>query len=123
MLWEHKKSRSIWTGILCSPNLPVGRTFTASFNIPEITRKVVLSPKPVRLYRNPVYLAEEWQKRMQIKGFTQAELARDLGVTRARVSQVLNMLKLPEDVLAIVRDHGDPMEKRLVTERKLRRGC
>lgn len=57
---------------------------------------------------------------MEERGFTQAELARELGVTRARVSQMLNILKLPEEVRVKVRDHGDLMDKRLVTERKLR---
>ena len=60
---------------------------------------------------------------MEEQRLTQAELARELGVTRTRVTQMLNILKLPEEVLARVRDYGDPMERRLVTERKLRTVC
>ncbi len=85
--------------------------------MPEITRKVVLSSKPVRLYRNPVYLAEEWRKRMQIKGFSQTDLARDLGVSRARITKFMNILKLPKSRLDDLRTLGDPMSGRRMTER------
>ncbi|MCD4728627.1 MAG: hypothetical protein K8R46_13255 [Pirellulales bacterium] len=54
---------------------------------------------------------------------TQADLARELGVSRARVTQVLNLLKLPKDVLVKAKAVGDPMLGRVVTERKLRREC
>ena len=57
---------------------------------------------------------------MEEQELTRAELARELGVTRARVSQMLSILKLPEEVLVKARSHGDPTEKRLVTERMLR---
>jgi predicted transcriptional regulator len=67
-----------------------------------------------------VFVAEEWRDRMEERGLSKSELARELGVTRARVSQMLNILKLPEDVLVTVRSLGDPMERRVVTERKLR---
>jgi ribosome-binding protein aMBF1 (putative translation factor) len=66
--------------------------------------------KPLKLYRNPLFVAEDWRNRMQERGLSRAELAHELGVTRARVSQMLKILKLPEEVLAKVRDHGDPMD-------------
>ncbi|MCD4652905.1 helix-turn-helix domain-containing protein [bacterium] len=84
-------------------------------------RKPSPADKPKKLYRNPVFVAEEWQKRMKKLGLTRAELARELGVSKARVSQMLNILKLPEIVLVKAKCHGDPMEKRLVTERMLRK--
>jgi len=104
-----------------SPNHPVGRTFHVVYYLPEPTRKAKETDKPKKLYRNPVFVAEEWQKRMEEQGLTRAELARELGISKARVSQMLNILKLPEEVLVRVRDYGDPMEKRLVTERELRK--
>ena len=67
-----------------------------------------------------MFVAEEWQKRMEEQELTRAELARELGVTRARVSQMLSILKLPEEVLVKARNHCDPMERRFVTERQLR---
>ena len=49
--------------------------------------------RPRKLFRNPVCRAEEFQKRMQEQGLSRADLARELGVSRARVTQVLNLLK------------------------------
>ena len=91
------------------------------FMLPEMTRVKPRKEKALKLYRNPVFVAEEWRNRMEKQGLSRAELAWEQGVTRARVSQILNILKLPDEVLAKVRSHGDPMERRLVTERKLRR--
>lgn len=58
---------------------------------------------------------------MEEQGLSQAELARELGVSRARVSQMLNILRPPEDVLLKAKSHGNPMAKQLVTERMLRK--
>jgi len=49
-----------------------------------------------------------------------ADLARKLGVSRARVSQVLNLLRLSPEVLDRIAALGDPVPGRGVTERKLR---
>jgi len=58
---------------------------------------------------------------MEDQELTQAGLARGLGITRARVTQMLNVLKLPKVVKQRVRMLGDPMTKRLVTERSMRK--
>ena len=106
-----------------SPNVTIGRTFTMVFMLPEMTRPKSLKEKPLKLYRNPVFVAEEWHKRMEEQGLTRAELARELGVSRARVSQMLNILKLPIVIQNRVKEYGDPMERKFITERKLRRCC
>ena len=65
--------------------------------------------------RNPVALAREWQEFLD-SGLlpTRAALARHLGISRARVSQVLNILKWPlhqqEDILA----QGDPIRFKML---------
>jgi ParB/RepB/Spo0J family partition protein len=38
---------------------------------------------------------------------SQAEIAERLGISRARVTQVLNLLKLPQAVLSLLADSGD----------------
>jgi hypothetical protein len=43
-----------------------------------------------------------------------------MGVSRARVTQILNLLKLPEDIIKKVYTMGDPLTKPIVTERNLR---
>jgi hypothetical protein len=53
---------------------------------------------------------------MEERGESKAELARRLGVTRARVTQVLKVFDLDPAVLAFVERNPDPR----VTERALR---
>ena len=50
----------------------------------------------------------------------QAELARKLGISRAIVTQILNLLKLNKDVIRQIEPIGDPMKKRIISERQLR---
>ena len=57
---------------------------------------------------------------MELNDLTRADLARKLGISRARVTQMLNLLKLPEDLKEEIEAMGDYWERRLVTERMLR---
>jgi hypothetical protein len=52
---------------------------------------------------------------------SRAALARHLGVSRARVTQVLRSLSLAPAVLTAIVQLGDPMLEPVVTERLLRR--
>jgi biotin operon repressor len=51
---------------------------------------------------------------------SRADLSRKLGVSRARVTQVLNILKLPDDIIEKLYAMGDPLPKPMITERNLR---
>ena len=51
---------------------------------------------------------------------SQTSLARKLGVSRVRVTQVLNLLRLAPDVGEKIAGLGDPLTSPTVTERKLR---
>jgi hypothetical protein len=51
---------------------------------------------------------------------TRADLACRLGVSRARVTQVLGLLALAPEVLHGLAAFGDPLPKPIVTERRLR---
>ncbi len=51
---------------------------------------------------------------------SQADLARKLGISRARVTQVLRLLRLNPDLLQTVASLGDPLRLPIVTERRLR---
>jgi len=80
-----------------------------------------LKPKPSRLYRNPIAFAQEWQRALGNGDCSSpAELARKLGVSRARVTQVLRLLRLAPEVLEVLVSLGDPLSDPIVTERKLR---
>jgi hypothetical protein len=57
---------------------------------------------------------------MLAEGINRAELARRLGVSRARVTQWLELLELPEEVSREVVKMGDNWKHRHVTEREMR---
>ena len=77
--------------------------------------------KPIRTYRNPIFLAREWVEAMEAGNFrSQQAFARAIGLSHARVSQMLGLLKLCPEVINDLDKLGDPLSSRIVTERKLR---
>ena len=58
---------------------------------------------------------------MEMEGLSRADLARKLGLSRARVTQILNLLELPEALVSEIEEMGDYWSRQLVTERQLRR--
>ncbi len=57
---------------------------------------------------------------IELNDLTKADLSRKLGISRARVTQILNLLKLPEELIREVEEMGDYWDRRLATERMLR---
>ena len=51
--------------------------------------------------RNQIILAREITLIMEMEELSRADLARKLGLSRARVTQMLNLLKLPEELLIL----------------------
>ena len=103
--------------LIGSPRPDIGRTFEEIYFFEPDTPKQVI-PKS---YRNPLVLAREWEKIYHSYNFTSyAQLAEKLCVSRARVSQILNLLKLSPEVQKILAGLGDPLTRRFITERKLR---
>jgi len=69
------------------------------------------------MYRNPIALAQEWQRVLDNgECATRADLARMLGVSRPRVTQVLDLLELAPEVISAIAALGDPMAGPLVSE-------
>jgi hypothetical protein len=52
--------------------------------------------------------AMAWAVEMESSGIRRADIARREGITRARVTQVMSLLKLPEDVRVSVLAGGEP---------------
>ena len=50
----------------------------------------------------------------------QAELARLKGISRARITQILNLLKLNSLIIQELEKFGDPLESKIISERMLR---
>jgi hypothetical protein len=75
-----------------------------------------------RQYRNPIYLAKEWQKTLDNGEYaSHAALARHLKVSKARITQIMNLLKLSPEAIEIIDSLGDPISGPILTERKLRK--
>ena len=70
---------------------------------------------------NPVRMALEWQAMLaRDKALTKAEIARKTDVSRARVTQIMNLLDLPKGILAHVSSLTTSDDIRLFSERNLR---
>ena len=103
---------------LGSPDCNIDRTFVSTFYF-QIAVEKPSSPK--KIYRNPIYLAREYKKMIDTgEAKDQAELAKIKGISRARVTQILNLLKLDKSIIDNLEQIGDPLKVRMVTERMLR---
>ena len=99
-----------------SPNKVIDRTFHVHFRFPQISKS-----RRSGIYRNPVVLAEELRQKLLDGEFkSQAHIAQKLGYSRARITQIIQLLKLSPSVLNMIRELGDPLSSQLVTERLLR---
>ncbi len=77
--------------------------------------------KPVRTYRNPIFLAREWAEAMKAGNFrSQRAFAKAIGLSHARVSQILGLFRFCSGAQEDLEALGDPLYSRKVTERKLR---
>jgi len=101
-----------------SPDCSIDRTFTSTFYFPhKSTKTKQITP----LYRNPIYLAREYKQMIdngQVKN--QSNLARKLSISRVRIHQMLNLLKLDYLIIQELEKLGDPLKSKLISERMLR---
>lgn len=94
------------------------RVFSITF---QFKPKPTLPPKPQRSYRNPIYLAKEYAKRIKTgDAKNESDLARKLGVSRVTVNHFVRLLKLDASIIRTLEQLGDPLTERVITERKLR---
>jgi esterase/lipase len=101
------------------PDCFIYRTFIYQFYFQTVTKK---PSTPKKIYRNPISLAREYKKMLDSgEAKTKAELARIKDISRARVTQILNLLKLDKNIIDNLEQFGDPMEIKLISERKLRK--
>ena len=101
-----------------SPDCSVDRTFTSTFYFPHKSTK---TKQISRIYRNPTYLARKYKRMIdhgQVKN--QSCLARKLGISRARIHQILSLLKLDSLIIQELEKFGDPLKSKIITERLLR---
>jgi hypothetical protein len=101
-----------------SPDCNIDRTFITKFYFPIVIKK----PSTIKkTYRNPIYLAREYKNMIDSgKVKNQAELARIKGISRARITQILNLLKLDSCIIRKLEKLSDPFKVKIINERMLR---
>jgi len=103
---------------LGSPDCSIDRTFISTFYFPHKVTKV---NQIIRIYRNPIYLAKEYKWMIESgKVKNQSELAQLNGLSRARITQILDLLKLNSLIIQELEKLGDPLKLKIITERMLR---
>jgi len=81
----------------------------------EADRRVI---KPIRTYRNPIFLAREWADAMHAGDFrSRRAFAKAIGLSHTRVSQVLALLRLCPSAVKRLEALEDPLSAKAVTER------
>ena len=88
------------------------------FHFPQKINKFIKN-KPV--YRNPIYFTKEHNQMIdsgEVKN--QSELVRNLNISRARITKILNLLKLDSEFIQRLEKFGDPLKSRIITEQMLR---
>jgi hypothetical protein len=102
-------------GLEClgSPDCSIDRTFTSTFYFP---RKATKPNKTKPVYRNPIYLANEYKQMIdngQVKN--QSDLAKKLGISRVRTHQILSLLKLDSLIVQELERLSDPLKAKIIT--------
>jgi hypothetical protein len=104
-----------------SPNRSIHRTFQADFEMTSGRSSLSLIKTGKNHYRNPIYLAREWRRALDSGEHpSRAALSRQLKVSRARVTQIMNLLRLSPEALEMISSLGDPLDSPMVLERRLR---
>ena len=98
--------------------IPIHRNFSDRNVIYTVTPpNGQVKPEPV----NPITLALAFRKMLDEGAVdSQSHLAWQIGLTRARVTQLLNLLKLPPAIVAELIAAKDPAEIAFYNERRLR---
>ena len=77
---------------------------------------------PARVWTSPLHEARRYASIIKSDPAvrTQADLAREMGVTRVRITQVMNLLRLAPEVQDRLLGLEDPKEVQFFSERRLR---
>jgi len=102
-----------------SPHWLTEKVFSVTF---QLEPKPTPIPKPRPTYRNPICRAKEYARMIETgQAKNESDLARKIGVSRVRVCQYVRLLSLDGSVIKALEQLGDPLSKRIITERLLRK--
>lgn len=87
----------------------------------RITRRLLRQHKPVICKPNPIKTALKYQRMYEDATYQSMEkVAQELGITRARVSQMLNLLKLDQRIIDFIQNITNPRQSNFWNEHRLR---
>ncbi len=88
----------------------------------RITKTLLRRFAPVRCKPNPIRIAQKYKQIYnRLSPPTMTQVAKEFGISRVRVCQMLNLLKLDQQIIDYLSNITDPKENNFWTERKLRR--
>ncbi len=102
------------------PETDCCKNFTYDFELERvktISKRALQHQKHIDSYVNPIVRAKEFEAMLKELGLTQNQLAYKLGISRVRVTQILNLLKLPQEQQDYIIAQG---KEKQITERSIR---
>ena len=97
------------------------KNFSYSFELQQdriISKRKLQHQNHINSYVNPLTKALEYERILKDKNISKSQLAKKLGISRVRVTQILSLLKIPKKKQDYVLKHG---KDEMITERKLRK--
>ena len=87
----------------------------------RITRRLLKEHRPVICKPNPITIALKYQRIYNEEAYQSMEkVAQEFGVSRVRIHQMLNLLKLDQRIIDYIRNITNPRQNNFWTERRLR---
>jgi len=87
----------------------------------RITRRLLKEHKPVICKPNPITIALRYQKMYEDSAFrTMEKVGQQLGVSRVRIHQILNLLKLDKRIIDYIQNITNPRQSNFWNEHRLR---
>jgi len=88
----------------------------------RITKVLLRKHKPIQMKPNPIQTALNYAKLYEgLANPSMEKVGQHFGVSRVRVCQMMNLLKLDKRIVDYVANITDPKENNFWTERKLRK--
>jgi hypothetical protein len=88
----------------------------------RITRRLLKEHRPVICKPNPISIALKYQKMYEDADFqTMEKVGQQLGVSRVRVHQMLNLLKLDQRIIDYIQNIGNSQQSNFWSEHRLRK--
>lgn len=90
--------------------------------IDDLKAESIINSKPAKNIEHPIHLALKWKDDLRKNNLlTMTKMAVKHGCSRARVTQIMNLLKLDKNIQELLQKLSDPRDILFFSERRLRR--